>query len=376
MPHSAEKTYVKNVLAYSAPPRTAGTHPRQPANEEPQVKLTLRVVDENFARGTFGLVYEGCLLPQEEKVAIKKVLQDPQYRNRELEIIRELNHRNVVDLKFYYHEVIRGEKFLYLIMEHMPDSLNRVIRRLNNHKRYTPMIYVRVIMFQLFRALAYIHSLSICHRDIKPQNILIDPRTAVTKLCDFGSSKQLVTGESNVAYICSRFYRSPDLILGREKYRFEVDIWAAGCVMGELLDNSVLFLGENRADQIAQIISVLGTPTTEEMQAMNPNYGDLALPDLPKRDWATIFHRSVPVEAFTLINGLLRYAPLERLTAFEALSEDFFTPLRDPNLKLPGDENMPILFDWTRQEMLAMPSELRDWLVHGPVASQGPQRAP
>jgi len=367
MPQREEKTHVKDVLAISS-----NTQQGQPDNED-QVRITLRVTDESFARGTFGLVYEAFLLPQEEKVAIKRVLQDPQYRNRELEIIRGLNHRNVVDVKFYYHEVIRGQKFLYLVMEHMNDSLNRVIQRLNHRKRYTPMIYIRVIMFQLFRALAYIHSLSICHRDIKPQNILIDPRTAVTKLCDFGSSKQLVAGESNVAYICSRFYRSPDLIFGREKYEFEVDIWAAGCVLGELMDNSVLFLGENRADQIAQIISVLGTPTSEELRAMNPNYADLALPDLPKRDWASVFHRSVPAEAFTLMDGLLCYAPLQRLTAFEALSEDFFAPLRDSNLTLPGNVAVPILFDWTRQEMEAMPSRLRDWLVHGNDSSRGPQ---
>lgn len=73
-------------------------------------------------------------------------------------------------------------------------------------------------MYQLFRSLAYIHNLGICHRDIKPQNLLLDPETAVLKLCDFGSAKQLLPGEPNVSYICSRYYRAPELIFGAINY--------------------------------------------------------------------------------------------------------------------------------------------------------------
>ena len=73
-------------------------------------------------------------------------------------------------------------------------------------------------MYQLFRALAYLHSLDICHRDVKPQNLLVDPEAGVLKLIDFGSAKVLMEGESNVAYICSRFYRAPELIFGATNY--------------------------------------------------------------------------------------------------------------------------------------------------------------
>ncbi|KAM7282283.1 hypothetical protein ISCGN_002433 [Ixodes scapularis] len=73
-------------------------------------------------------------------------------------------------------------------------------------------------MYQLFRSLAYIHSLGICHRDIKPQNLLLDPETGVLKLCDFGSAKLLIKGEPNVSYICSRYYRAPELIFGATDY--------------------------------------------------------------------------------------------------------------------------------------------------------------
>jgi glycogen synthase kinase 3 beta len=73
-------------------------------------------------------------------------------------------------------------------------------------------------LFQLLRALAYTHALGICHRDIKPQNLLVDPSTGALKLCDFGSAKVLVSGETNVSYICSRYYRAPELIFGATNY--------------------------------------------------------------------------------------------------------------------------------------------------------------
>ena len=78
--------------------------------------------------------------------------------------------------------------------------------------------FSQLYMYQLFRSLAYIHSLGICHRDIKPQNLLLDPESGVLKLCDFGSAKQLVRGEPNVSYICSRYYRAPELIFGATDY--------------------------------------------------------------------------------------------------------------------------------------------------------------
>lgn len=129
------------------------------------------------------------------------------------------------------------------------------------------------------RSLAYISSLSICHRDIKPQNLLVDPSNHVLKLCDFGSSKQLVAGEANVAYICSRFYRAPELIFGATDYttavgawahawapwfsrlayvwgRGATDIWSAGCVCAELLLGTPLFPGESGVDQLVEIIKV------------------------------------------------------------------------------------------------------------------------
>ncbi|KAJ0724941.1 putative shaggy-related protein kinase NtK-1 CMGC-GSK family [Helianthus annuus] len=93
-----------------------------------------------------------------------------------------------------------------------------------------------VAIKKIFRALAYIHgSIGVCHRDIKPQNLLVNPHTHQVKLCDFGSDKVLVKGEPNISYICSRYYRAPELIFGATEYTTAIDVWSAGCVLAELL---------------------------------------------------------------------------------------------------------------------------------------------
>jgi serine/threonine protein kinase len=93
-------------------------------------------------------------------------------------------------------------------------------------------------------------------RDIKPQNLLVDPANHVLKLCDFGSAKALVKGEPNVSYICSRYYRAPELIFGSTDYSTAIDIWSVGCVMAELLLGEPLFPGESGVDQLVEIIKV------------------------------------------------------------------------------------------------------------------------
>ena len=158
------------------------------------------------------------------------------------------------------------------------------------------MIEVKLYMYQCLRSLAYIHSMGICHRDIKPQNLLLDPARGILKLCDFGSAKILVKGEPNVSYICSRYYRAPELIFGATDYTtfigilslsrlcfglvLIVDIWSTGCVMAELLTGSPLFPGESGIDQLVEIIKVLGTPSKEQIRTMNPNYMEHKFPQI------------------------------------------------------------------------------------------------
>ncbi|KAM7313488.1 glycogen synthase kinase-3 beta [Ixodes scapularis] len=141
-----------------------------------------------IGNGSFGVVYQARLLDTAELVAIKKVLQDKRFKNRELQIMRRLDHCNIVKLKYFFYSSgdKKDEVYLNLVLEYIPETVYRVARHYSKSKQTIPISFIKLYMYQLFRSLAYIHSLGICHRDIKPQNLLLDPETGVLKLCDFG----------------------------------------------------------------------------------------------------------------------------------------------------------------------------------------------
>ena len=120
------------------------------------------------------------------------------------------------------------ELYLHVVMDFIPETVYRVMKHYNRMKQPVPILLVKLYTYQMFRSLAYIHAKGICHRDIKPQNLLVDPSIHVLKLCDFGSAKKLVKGEPNVSYICSRYYRAPELIFGATDYTPSIDIWSTG----------------------------------------------------------------------------------------------------------------------------------------------------
>jgi len=119
-------------------------------------------------------------------------------------------------------EIQKDEVYLNLVLEFVPETVYRASRFFNKMKTTMPILEIKIYIYQLFRSLAYIHSQGICHRDIKPQNLLLDPSTGVLKLCDFGSAKILVENEPNVSYICSRYYRAPELIFGATNYTTKI----------------------------------------------------------------------------------------------------------------------------------------------------------
>lgn len=195
----------------------------------------------------------------------------------------------------------KDEVYLNLVLEYVPETVYRASRYFNKLKTTMPMLEVKLYIYQLFRSLAYIHSQGICHRDIKPQNLLLDPNTGILKLCDFGSAKILIENEPNVSYICSRYYRAPELIFGATNYTTKIgtcrplpsltefggnglinlpDVWSTGCVMAELMLGQPLFPGESGIDQLVEIIKVLGTPTREQIRTMNPNYMEHKFPQI------------------------------------------------------------------------------------------------
>ncbi|BEJ01024.1 hypothetical protein CcaverHIS631_0508810 [Cutaneotrichosporon cavernicola] len=316
--------------------------------------------------GSFGVVFAAKMLPTkmadgtdvpEQEIAIKKVLQDKRFKNRELQIMRLVSHPNVVDLKafFYSNGDKKDEVYLNLVLEFVPETVYRSLRYYTKLKQIVPMLQVKLYMYQLLRSLAYIHSVGICHRDIKPQNLLLNPNTGILKLCDFGSAKILVAGEPNVSYICSRYYRAPELIFGATNYTTNIDIWSTGCVMAELMLGQPLFPGETGIDQLVEIIKVLGTPTREQIKTMNPNYMEHKFPQIKPHPFTKVFRPRTSPDAIDLISHLLEYTPTARLTAPEALVHHFFDELRTEGARLPNGKDMPELFNFTREELSTRP---------------------
>jgi glycogen synthase kinase 3 beta len=117
----------------------------------------------------------------------------------------------------------QDEPYLNLVLEYVPDTVDDAAQRyIELNRKPIPIFETKLYMYQVLRALGYIHSMGICHRDIKPNNILLNPATGVLKLCDFGSAKLLVAGEPNVSYICSRRYRAPELIFVATDYTTKI----------------------------------------------------------------------------------------------------------------------------------------------------------
>ncbi|KAF8510227.1 Pkinase-domain-containing protein [Hysterangium stoloniferum] len=319
-----------------------------------------------IGNGSFGVVFQAKVLNAakgDEDIAIKKVLQDKRFKNRELQIMRLVSHPNVVDLKAFFYSngesKQKDEVYLNLVLEYVPDTVYRASRHYVKLKQPMPMLQVKLYMYQVLRSLAYIHSVGICHRDIKPQNLLLNPATGVLKLCDFGSAKILIAGEPNVSYICSRYYRAPELIFGATNYTTNIDIWSTGCVMAELMLGQPLFPGESGIDQLVEIIKVLGTPSRDQIKTMNPNYQDHRFPQIKPHPFSKVFRPRTPPEAVDLVAKLLEYTPESRLSAIEAMCHPFFDELRVEGQRMPNGKDFPPLFDFTREELSIRPDLMR-----------------
>ncbi len=296
---------------------------------------------------------------REETVAIKKVFQDKRYKNRELSILQELHHPNCIEMKHSFYttgDKVSGraltpqgseETYLNVVMDYIPETAYKVMKSYLKNRQMVPSIIVKLYAYQMMRSIAYIHALGICHRDIKPQNILIDTKNHILKMCDFGSAKKLVPDEPNVSYICSRYYRAPELIFGNSQYSTQIDVWSVGCVIAELMLGQPIFPGESGVDQLVEIIKVLGTPQKDQIQAMNPNYKEYRFPQIKPLPWNKVFRSKTDPQAIEFVARLLQYDPSGRPNPIEALEDKFFDELRVKGACFKDGTQFPPLFNFT-----------------------------
>ncbi|XP_022663059.1 glycogen synthase kinase-3 beta-like isoform X2 [Varroa jacobsoni] len=321
------------------------------ANDGAKVKMTYKEIAD-VGKGTFGTVRK-MITFEGSTFALKCLEHDPRYKNREISIMKELDHCNCCRLFYYFSEQIdegTADLRINLVMEFMSDNLAALLYKYRRTGDEIHPFMIQLYLYQLLRGTAYMHSKKIAHRDIKPQNILIETSTSLLKLCDFGSAKMLNEGEPNVAYICSRFYRAPELILGNTNYDVSVDTWAVGCVFAELYLLKPLFLGDSSIDQLTEIIRVLGTPTAEQMDKLHPRFPKMLKKREPMSLSKVLKNKPTP-KAIHLLTKMIQYTPDCRIRCWEALAEPLFDDLRRVGARQPDGRPLPNLFDFTPREL-------------------------
>ena len=303
-----------------------------------------------ISKGTFGTVYKVEHKQTGDILALKRVYMDPQHNCNEGFILKELKHPNLIGCHhdFIYKDKKSERTFLNIIMDYVPLTLNKVISFYNRRTEEFPRLLGKVYAYQLFRALAYLRNKFIIHRDIKPSNILIRPEDQKLMIADFGSAKKVTENMNSVSYICSRYYRAPELILGEEKYQYAIDIWAVGCVITEMFIGTPIFAGKNTADQLIQIIKVLGTPQKDYLSELIQRK-DIKLPKINGCGLNKKIENVEPL-LIDLIQKTFIYDPDERIRPLEALLHPYFDELRVRPIYLNGNVTID-LFDFGDNEL-------------------------
>lgn len=294
--------------------------------------------------GAYGIVLRCKNKESGEVVAIKKFKEseeDEAVRKttlREVKILRMLKHDNVVQLR----EAFRRKGKLYLVFEFVEKSLLEVLEA---HPNGVESETVRVLTWQLVRAIEYCHRHDVVHRDIKPENLLVNPSDNGVRLCDFGFARQLPTdlaAQPLTDYVATRWYRAPELLLGSTSYGKDVDVWAVGCIVGELTDGQPLFAGESEVDQLFVIQRVLGPLTPEHMRMFlrNPRFLGIQFPDVSRPETLEKRYNGVlSRQMLAFVKACVMMEPRRRLVAKEALKHPYFEGLRAPRDSRPPSES-------------------------------------
>ncbi|OWR47536.1 cdc2-related kinase [Danaus plexippus plexippus] len=299
-----------------------------------------------IGEGTYGIVYRAKDKLNGNIVALKKVRMDvekdglPLSGLREIQVLMACRHENIVQLK----EVLVGRSLesIFLSMEYCEQDLASL---LDNMTSPFTESQVKCLMLQVLKGLKYLHSNFIVHRDLKVSNLLLTDKGCV-KIADFGLARWLGATRSATPRVVTLWYRAPELLLQSPKQTPALDMWAAGCILGELLANKPLLPGRTEIEQLELIVDLLGTPSDAiwpEFSAL-PALQNFTLKQQPYNNLKQKFPW-LSAAGLRLLNFLFMYDPNKRATAEECLQSSYFKeqPLPcDPKLMptFPQHRNM------------------------------------
>lgn len=274
--------------------------------------------------GTYGKVFKARDLKSQEIVAMKLMRMEKESEGfpitglREVKILRQLQHPNIVNLRGIVNknDLESKDRGTFLVFEYV----NYDLMGLLDNKS---MVFDEVLIYQIFKQLLeginYCHQHDIIHRDLKCSNILVS-KTGIVKLADFGLGRQWNADRPFTNMVISLWYRPIELLLGEEKYGTSVDMWSLGCIFGELFQRRAVFAFENEIEMITGIFNVCGTPTKHSWPEVKELAGYRTLkPKYCRRRLHEVFNNIIPLVALDLLEKMLCLNPQNRITAASAL---------------------------------------------------------
>ncbi|KAF8516676.1 Pkinase-domain-containing protein [Gautieria morchelliformis] len=283
---------------------------------------------EKVGEGTYGVVYKARDMSTGGIVALKKIRLEaedegvPSTAIREISLLKELKDDNVVRLL----DIVHADQKLYLVFEFLDMDLKRFMESGNSRGEPITLDTVRKFTHQLTSGLNYCHAHRVLHRDLKPQNLLIDKHLNL-KLADFGLARAFgVPLRTYTHEVVTLWYRSPEVLLGSRHYSTALDMWSVGCIFAEMaLRGQPLFPGDSEIDQIFRIFRILGTPTEDTwpgVQAL-PDY-KTTFPSWSGSDLAEVVH-PLDKDGIDLLKKTLTYDSAERISAKRALLHPYLS---------------------------------------------------
>ncbi|KAK7244075.1 hypothetical protein RIF29_38893 [Crotalaria pallida] len=301
---------------------------------------------EVIGKGSYGVVCAAIDTHTGGKVAIKKIhdvfehISDAIRILREVKLLRLLRHPDIVEIKRIMLPPSKKDfKDIYVVFELMESDLHQVIKANDDLTGE----HLQFFLYQMLRALKYMHSANVHHRDLKPKNILANANCKL-KVCDFGLARVAFSDEPTTIfwtdYVATRWYRAPELCGSfSSKYTTAIDIWSIGCIFAEVLRGKPLFPGKSVAHQLDLITDLLGTPSPEVIKGVRNDKARKFLMEMKKKPpvpFEQKFPNADPL-ALRLLQRLLAFDPKDRPTAQEALADPFFKGLakveREPSCK-------------------------------------------